>query len=600
MICANVAIVGAGAAGLAAACRLRQMGVDDVLVLAEDLSGGTSRGAGSDKQTYYCVATSGQEGDVSRYMAEALFSGGAMHGEHALIEAALSQRCFFYLVEAGVPFPCDEYGQFPGYRTDHDTKMRGSSAGPLTSRYMAECLHRQAERLGVSFLDGRRACAVLRKEGRAAGLVLANEQGELETLCCGALILATGGPGLVYGSSVFPHGQSGALGMALEAGAEGRNLSEWQYGLASLDFRWNLSGTYQQVFPRYVACDAQGNEREIPYLEEIFFKGYQWPFDARRAEGGSSRVDIWVMQAMQRGEKVYLDYRQNPTGFDWQRIPQEAREYLESSGATQNTPFERLWHMNPQAVQLYRSHGIDLETERLRIGVCAQHCNGGIAVDEHWQSTVPGLYVIGEAAGTHGVYRPGGSALNAGQVGALRAAEHIAGMSLSVPQDEQALLDENEELMQRLQAMLCREAEPAEDILSRIQAEMDAHASILRDREGLKRNIAQMEVPPRAWSQDARDVFVLRDLAIAAKALQSAMLNAMEHGVESRGSYLCLHEDGSWQLDNDRHAEEIQQIAMRPDGSFACSWHKRHPLPDTPLWFENVWREYRRRVLKEE
>lgn len=38
-----------------------------------------------------------------------------------------------------------------------------------------------------------------------------------------------------------------------------------------------------------------------------------------------------------------------------------------------------------------------------------------------------GLYAAGEAAGTFGVYRPGGSALNSTQVGALRAAEHIAG-----------------------------------------------------------------------------------------------------------------------------------------------------------------------------
>ena len=47
-------------------------------------------------------------------------------------------------------------------------------------------------------------------------------------------------------------------------------------------------------------------------------------------------------------------------------------------------------------------------------------------VDEHWQSDVDGLYVAGEAAGTFGVYRPGGSALNSTQVGSLRAAEHIA------------------------------------------------------------------------------------------------------------------------------------------------------------------------------
>jgi succinate dehydrogenase/fumarate reductase flavoprotein subunit len=82
--------------------------------------------------------------------------------------------------------------------------------------------------------------------------------------------------------------------------------------------------------------------------------------------------------------------------------------------------------MNKGAIELYADHGIDLYNEHLEIAVCAQHCNGGVAVDGNWQSDVDGLYVAGEAAGTFGVYRPGGSALNSTQVGSLRAAEHIA------------------------------------------------------------------------------------------------------------------------------------------------------------------------------
>lgn len=82
--------------------------------------------------------------------------------------------------------------------------------------------------------------------------------------------------------------------------------------------------------------------------------------------------------------------------------------------------------MNPQAIALYRSHGIDLARDRLEIAVCAQHHNGGLAVDAHWQTSVEGLYAAGESAGTFGAARPGGSALNSGQVGSQRAAEHIA------------------------------------------------------------------------------------------------------------------------------------------------------------------------------
>jgi hypothetical protein len=82
--------------------------------------------------------------------------------------------------------------------------------------------------------------------------------------------------------------------------------------------------------------------------------------------------------------------------------------------------------MNPPAVDLYNSHGIDLAREPLEIAVCAQHNNGGFRGSVWWESNVRGLFPVGEVCGTHGVTRPGGSALNAGQVGSLRAAEFIA------------------------------------------------------------------------------------------------------------------------------------------------------------------------------
>ena len=44
----------------------------------------------------------------------------------------------------------------------------------------------------------------------------------------------------------------------LAAGAAAENLAQWQYGIASVAPRWNLSGSYQQVLPRYLSVDDQG------------------------------------------------------------------------------------------------------------------------------------------------------------------------------------------------------------------------------------------------------------------------------------------------------------------------------------------------------
>ena len=72
----DVIIVGSGAAGLNAAIALKKQGIQDVTVLTEGLTFGTSRNTGSDKQTYYKLTSSGTTPDSVRQMAQTLFDGG--------------------------------------------------------------------------------------------------------------------------------------------------------------------------------------------------------------------------------------------------------------------------------------------------------------------------------------------------------------------------------------------------------------------------------------------------------------------------------------------------------------------------------------------
>jgi succinate dehydrogenase / fumarate reductase flavoprotein subunit len=133
-------VIGSGAAGLAAAVQLKAHGVDDLLIVTEGLQMGTSINTGSDKQTYYKLSLCGDDADAPRIMAETYFVGGSMHGDLALVEASLSVRAFIHLVNLGVPFPRDPYGQFLGYKTDHDPRQRATSIGPYTSREMCRAL----------------------------------------------------------------------------------------------------------------------------------------------------------------------------------------------------------------------------------------------------------------------------------------------------------------------------------------------------------------------------------------------------------------------------------------------------------------------------
>jgi succinate dehydrogenase/fumarate reductase flavoprotein subunit len=194
-----------------------------------------------------------------------------------------------------------------------------------------------------------------------------------------------------------------------------------------------------QVVPRFISTAADGEsvpqEFLTPYFETagerdamVFLKGYQWPFDWRKVQGGSSIVDILVyIETVLKGRRVFLDFRENPEGFAFEGLSEEARTYLTRSEALLATPIARLEKMNPGAIALYLDHGIDIRAEPLEIAVCAQHNNGGLAATLWWESVnLKHLFPVGEVNGSHGIYRPGGSALNSGQVAGFRAAEYIA------------------------------------------------------------------------------------------------------------------------------------------------------------------------------
>ena len=265
-------------------------------------------------------------------MAETLFAGRCVDGDIALCEATLSTQCFLKLVELGVPFPRNRYGEYIGYKTDHDSLRRATSVGPYTSKQMTECLERAVLAKGVPILDKTQLIKILADSGTVCGLLCLNTAAQdaadrFTLIRCKNVIWATGGPAGMYADSVYPFSQYGATGLALEAGARGKNLTEWQYGLAS-------------VAPRVYSTAADGSdEREFlmdffsdvhDMLSNLFLKGYQWPFDVRKIDDGSSIIDILVYLETCKGRKVYLDYRTNPAGgeFSYDDLLPEAREYL--------------------------------------------------------------------------------------------------------------------------------------------------------------------------------------------------------------------------------------------------------------------------------
>jgi len=629
-------VLGSGAAGLNAAAQLYINGVKDLMILTEGLSMGTSINTGSDKQTYYKLSLCGDEADSPKAMADTYFANGSMHGDLALVESSLSIRSFINLVNLGVPFPRDEYGQFVGYKTDHDPRQRATSIGPYTSREMCLKLIDQVKGLGIEIREGRNAVELITLGGdspRIAGLIAVNREGDFEAYICENLIFAVGGPGGLYKTSVYPPVHSGAIGLALKAGACAANLPEFQYGLASTKFRWNVSGTYMQVIPRVIsrAADGVSDEREFlpAYFKSsgemngmVFLKGYQWPFDARKAIGGSSIVDILVyIENVIKGRRVFLDFRSNPSDFSFSTLPDEARIYLEKSGAIQTTPFDRLMHMNPGAVELYKNHKIDLLKEPLEVAVCAQHNNGGLEGNIWYESTnLKHLFPVGEVNGSHGVTRPGGSALNAGQVAGFRAAEFITNRysewTLNETEAEKAVKEAVTSLFDW--SRICQKAEhPWLDELNQIQERMSRSGAHIRDLSKLQKETAN------AWQQvdrlsftgckildksQLKYAFRVRQLAFAQAVYLDSMKFTLKSGVGSRGSAIVLdskgvqvHDllDSSWKIveEDSQYRAKVLETVCSEAGKVTNQWIPCRPIPDNDSWFETTWARFRNREI---
>lgn len=638
IIALDTLVIGTGCAGFNAADTLYDMGRTDVAILTEGVKMGTSRNTGSDKQTYYKLSLCSDGADSIYELAENLFAGGSVNGDTALAEAAGSLRSFMKLVNLGVPFPTNKYGEYVGYKTDHDPRQRATSCGPLTSKIMTEKLEESVNRKGIRIYDRMQAIRLLIEDNTLKGVIaidlnrLSENDRGLTVFLCNHLIMATGGPAIAYDASVYPESQTGMTGMALEAGAAACNLQEWQYGLASTKFRWNVSGTYQQVLPRYIAVDKDGNEREFlpEYFEKpeqaldmVFLKGYQWPFDTKKI-AGSSIIDIIVHhEVFHKGNRVYMDFRTDPKGLEngFDGLAEETYHYLDRSNALLKTPIARLAHMNQKAIDLYAAHGIDLWNEPLEVAVCAQHNNGGIAVDMNWESTIKGLFVAGEAAGTFGIARPGGSALNSTQVGSQRAAEQIAfSKKQPAPAEEltSAAVSSIDQTMAEMDTLLSGSGKGV--IAARLEAQkaMSLNAAHIRsaaemaklaEEFGLRYSNFFTEVTATS-ALEIPHAYKNRDMLMVQRAMLSAMMLTGD-ACSSRGSALIADPNGTpVQMDGLKAGEELASYCYRPgNDSHRADWVQTvlngdrftsdfvpvRPLPRTDDWFENVWNEYNAR-----
>jgi succinate dehydrogenase/fumarate reductase flavoprotein subunit len=256
---------------------------------------------------------------------------------------------------------------------------------------------------------------------------------------------------------------------------------------------------------------------------------------------------------------------------------------------------------------------VDITKEMLEIALCSQHNNGGLDIDMWWQTNVPHLFAAGEVAGSHGVYRPGGSALNAGQAGSMRAAQYIArhgGYSaLSEAEFAQAATD-TLRYHEGLVSALLADHDTVTEMTRCATARMTECGGALRNPEAIRDALARTAEDFASFAGLARitspaglfRAYRLRDALISQQMYLSAMLDYAEQGGKSRGSALYTDPAGQcpdgfddtfrFRLDDGKLDTAVQTVTFTKEGCIPA-WREVRPLPEGGGFFENVWREYR-------
>ena len=211
---------------------------------------------------------------------------------------------------------------------------------------------------------------------------------------------------------------------------------------------------------------------------------------------------------------------------------------------------------------------VDITKDPMEIGPTTHYMMGGVKVDaETQESTVRGLYAAGEVGGgMHGANRLGGNSLSDLLVFGRRAGQYAAEKRGTPPRIPDADVDI---AMQEALAPFDRaDGENPFAAQSALQAVMQRHAGIIRDRQGLETALAELDklkvraleagvTGSREYNPGWHTAIDLRSLLVVSEATARAALER----TESRGA----HTRSDYPDSDDKQARE--QIVIKKEGT---------------------------------
>jgi fumarate reductase (CoM/CoB) subunit A len=489
----DVLVLGSGAAGLRAAIAAREKGMD-VCIISKGSPG---------KAT--CTGISGgvfagtREGaSTESHLARTLQAGRGLN----------QQKLVEILVVEG-PKRLKELKQWGLQAEFKNGYLYSKGRPPIWGEGIVNCLVLKNKALGTRFVSGLVAVELKMKQEAGGVLAYSADGGGWAAISAGALILATGGAGALYLRHDNPRRILGdGYVLALKAGAVLQDLEFVQFyplGLREPGLPPFL------VPPRLADCGRMFNNKG----EEIYDKyNIQERPAAERARDKLSQA--LFTEIYRDGEEVLLDLRAVAED-DWLEDPfcASSRQILgERYGA---------------------KHGV------VRVAPMAHHVMGGVVIDGHCATSVPGLFAAGEVTGgLHGANRMGGNALTETLVFGKRAGEAAAAWVNS--QDA----TRNKKLFAEIEVPMVRcqkntTGVKTVQLQNRLKKILWEEGGILKNRKGLMQALKevktiQTQAPDLFFGDNPKETLSILELRSGARTAE-LILQAALRRQESRGAH---------------------------------------------------------------
>ncbi|MEX0680263.1 MAG: fumarate reductase/succinate dehydrogenase flavoprotein subunit [Balneolales bacterium] len=499
----TILIVGTGLAGASAAASLAELGYKVKVFCIQD----------SPRRAHSIAAQGGinaaknypNDGDSIWRLFHDTIKGGDYRSREANVFrlAQVSNNIIDQCVAQGVPF-AREYGglldnrSFGGAQVSRTFYARGQTGQQLLlGAYSA--MMRQVHAGRIEMLARREMLDLVKIEGKARGIIVRNlNNGELERYVGDAVLLCSGGYGNVYYLSTnAKNSNASAIWRCYKRGAQFANPSFTQIHPTCIP----VSGKYQSKLTlmseslrndgRVWVSGKKNDDRhpnDIPEKERDYFLERRYPsFGNLVPRDVASRNAKYVCDegrgASKTGLAVYLDFHD--------AIEADGIDTIKARYGNLFAMYEKITGENPYEVPM-------------RIFPAVHFTMGGLWVDYNLSSTIPGLYVMGEANfADHGANRLGASALMQGLADGYFIIPNTLGDYLAenlhtqeVSTDHEAFDEVEKEAKERIHKLLnVQGRKTVLDFHRELGQLMWDNVGMSRNREGLEkaiRDIAQL------------------------------------------------------------------------------------------------------------